>query len=81
MVERGHDLSWFDPQRLISVGVISINVLKYLPCQIIHSLWRDERKKKKIQHLKKLIQDNGSRVVSHFGNMYCPATERGKRGE
>lgn len=45
MVEGGHDLMWFDPQRLISVGIISIYLLKYLPCQVIHSLWNEKKKR------------------------------------
>lgn len=45
MVEGGHGLTRFDPQRLISVGIISIYLLKYLPCQVIHSLWNVKRKK------------------------------------
>lgn len=69
VVERRHGLSRFDPRRLISVGVISINVLKYLPCQIIHSLWSDKRKKK-----------NWKSSFKTMG-VCCPVTERSKRAE
>lgn len=32
------DSTWFHPLRLISIGVLSIDLLKHLPCQVIHSL-------------------------------------------
>lgn len=34
----GLDPTWSDPLRLISIWVLSIDLLKHLPCQVIHSL-------------------------------------------
>lgn len=38
MEEGGLDSTWFDPLRLIHIGVLRIDLLKHLPCQVIHSL-------------------------------------------
>ena len=40
-VVEGLDSTGFDPLRVISVGVLSIDLLKNLPSQVVYSLGRD----------------------------------------
>ena len=42
VVEGGLDSTWFDPLRLICVGVLGVDLLQHLPRQVIHSLGREK---------------------------------------
>lgn len=40
-VEEGRlDSTWFDPLRLVHVGILSVNLLQHLPRQVVHGLVR-----------------------------------------
>lgn len=50
----GLDPMWFDPQRLISVGFLSVDLLKHLPRQVVNSL--GNRKSSEILKMSLMLQ-------------------------
>ena len=57
MEEGRLDPMWFDPLRLISVGFLSVDLLKHLPSQVVNSL--GNRKSSEILKMSLMLQWKG----------------------